>query len=285
MRSAIITGSHGQDGHFLAELLRHYQIEPTLVSSYSGINLADAAVVSGLVQQVRPEYIFHLAAKSTVEHAMARQNHYLLANGTLNLLEAVKQHVPGCYVFLAGSAYQFRNDGNPIKETDPWETRSVYCAARGYSNLLARAYRHMGLNVFFGYFFHHDSPRRHARHISSRIAAAAREGKEVEIGNMDVVKEWTWAGDAMEAVWSLVNQEQVWEANIGTGEGHSIAEFAQACYAVKGLDYWTYMRPRPGFEPEYSKLTCDPSRIFSTGWRPRHNLQFLAEQMVNSWKP
>lgn len=280
MKQAIVTGSNGQDGTFLVELLRHYQIEPVLISRCSGVNLNNPCVMTDLVQQVRPEYIFHLAASSTVDHVSARPNHNLFADAVFNILEAVKQYVPECRVFLAGSAYQFRNDGNPIKETDPWETRSVYCAARGYSNLLARAYRHMGLHVYFGYFFHHDSPRRHARHISQRIAMAAREGREVEIGNMDVVKEWTWAGDAVEAIWSLVNQDAVWEANIGTGIGHSIAEFAQACFAVNGLDYHQYVRPRPGFEPEYSRLTCDPLRILSTGWRPHHDLQYLAEQMV-----
>lgn len=192
MKNAIITGSNGQDGHYLAELLKHYQVTPVLVSRGSGINLNNPSVLNDLVYTVRPEYIFHLAASSTVAHEAARQNHDLFTNGTLNILEAVKLHAPECRVFLAGSAYQFVNHGNPIKETDPWETRSVYCAARGYSNLLARAYRHLGLHVYFGYFFHHDSPHRHARHISQRIATAAREGKEVEIGNMEVVKEWTW---------------------------------------------------------------------------------------------
>lgn len=280
MKSAIITGANGQDGYYLAELLRHYNIEPVMVGRgmYDLSNWEDA---HDLLVENRPEYIFHLAAKSTTDHAQSRENHDLLATGTLNLLQGVLAHVPECRVFLAGSAYQFRNDGNPIKETDPWETRNVYCAARGYSNLLARAYRHMGLYVYFGYFFHHDSPRRHARHISSRIAAAAREGKEVEIGNLEVVKEWTWAGDTMAAVWSLVNQDKVWEANIGTGIGHSIAEFAQACFALKGLDYRNFVRPSPNFQPEYSRLTCDPERIFSTGWRPWHGLEYLAEQMVN----
>lgn len=236
--------------------------------------------VHDLVETIHPEYIFHFAAKSSVDQKFARENHDLFSNGTLNILEAVKQHSPECRVFLAGSAYQFENRGNSIKETDPWETRSVYCAARGYSNLLARAYRHMGLNVYFGYFFHHDSPRRHPRHISQRIATAAREEKKVEIGNADVVKEWTYAGDTVEAVWSLVNQDKIWEANIGTGIGHSIVDFAQACYAVKGLDYRNFILPRADFEPEYSRCTCDPERIFSTGWLPRHGLVQLAEKMV-----
>ncbi len=281
MIQAIITGSNGQDGFYLAELLRHYQVEPVLVHSQSAINLADARTVHDLVESVKPDYIFHLAAKSSVDHAYGSTNHDLLATGTHHLLEAVRRINPSCRVFLAGSAYQFVNQGEPIRETDVWETRSVYSAARGYGNLLARAYRHLGMMVYFGYFFHHESPRRGQRHISQRIATAAREGKPVEIGNTEVVKEWTWAGDAVNAVWSLVNQETIWEANIGTGIGHSIAEFAQACYALRGLDYQNFVLPRADFQPEYSKLICDPERIFSTGWRPHHNLQYLAEQMVN----
>jgi len=283
MRSAIITGSNGQDAFYLAEILQANNIIHTMVHRASGVNLADLSVVNDLVIGTRPDYIFHLAAHSTINHDHAIHNHETIASGTLMLLEAARKIVPKCRIFLPGSAYQFKNDGNPIKETDPWETRSVYCAARGYSNLLARAYRHMGLHVYFGYFFHHDSPRRHARHISQRIASAAREGREVEIGNMEVVKEWTWAGDTVQAIWSLVNQEKIWEANLGTGIGHSIAEIAQACYAVKGLDYRSYVRPRTDFVPEYSRLTCDPTRIFETGWRPLHDLNYLAEQMV-SWK-
>lgn len=282
MRQAIITGGNGQDGYYLAELLRHYQIEPVLVNRGSGIELGSAQVVEGLVESVRPEFIFHLAANSTVDHMAASHNHDTISSGSLNILEAVKKHAPQCRVFLAGSAYQFLNNGNAIKETDPWDTRSVYCAARGYSNLLARAYRSMGLSVYFGYFFHHDSPRRGMRHLSGQIANAAKSRIPISIGDVTVVKEWTWAGDSMEAVWSLVNQDAIWEANIGTGIGRTVAEFCDACYRCAGLHWRDYVFADENFKPHFRRLVCNPERIYSTGWRPRYDLEYLANAMVNT---
>jgi GDPmannose 4,6-dehydratase len=281
MKSAIITGANGQDGYYLQELLKRESVDAVLVSRASGIDLANAVVVSDLVANTRPDYVFHLAAKSTLDHKVAGTNHGAIASGAFNLLEAVRKWVPECKVFLAGSAYQFKNEGEPIKETDPWDTTSVYCAARGYSNLLARAYRSMGFSVYFGYFFHHDSPRRGAKHLSQKIAQAARNKQSIEIGDLRVVKEWTHASDTVEAVWTLVNQQRSWEANIGTGIGHNIEDFVEACFAAAGLDYREFVTTDPSYVAPYRRLTCDPSRIYRTGWKPRHGLEYLAEQMVN----
>lgn len=281
-RSAIITGSNGQDGSYLQELLQREGVDAILVHRGSGIDLASEEVVDSLVLNTRPDFIFHLAANSTIEHSAARANHDAIACGTLNLLEAVRKWTPACSVFLAGSAYQFKNEGEPIKETDPWDTTSVYCAARGYSNLLARTYRSMGLSVYFGYLFHHDSPRRGASHLSQKIAHAAKTRTKIEVGDLRVEKEWTHAADTVEAIWTLVNQQRTWEANIGTGIGHSIEDFAEACFAAAGLDYNHYITTTPGYRAPYRRTICDPSRIYRTGWKPRHGLEYLAEQMVNS---
>jgi GDPmannose 4,6-dehydratase len=281
MKSAIITGSNGQDGFYLQELLKREEVDPVLVSRASGVDLSDYNEVVDLVINCRPDYIFHLAARSTVDHVAARTNHDVIARGTFNLLEAVRNWRPQCKVFLAGSAYQFKNDGEPIKETDPWDTTSVYCAARGYSNLLARAYRSMGAPVYFGYFFHHDSPRRGASHLSQKIAYAARNKHPIEIGDLRVVKEWTHASDTVEAIWKLVNQERIWEANIGTGIGHTIEDFVEACFAAVGHDYREFVTTSPNYVAPYRRLTCDPARIYRTGWRPRHGLEYLAHQMTN----
>jgi GDPmannose 4,6-dehydratase len=282
MKSAIITGSNGQDGFYLHELLKREEVDPVLVSRASGVDLSDYNEVVDLVINCRPDYIFHLAARSTIDHAAAQTNHDVIGRGSFNLLEAVRRWAPECKVFLAGSAYQFKNEGEPIKETDLWETGSVYCAARGYSNLLARAYRAMGTAVYFGYFFHHDSPRRGKDHLSQKIAQAARGKHPIEIGDLRVVKEWTHASDTVEAIWALVNQDRIWEANIGTGIGHSIEDFVEACFAAAGLDYRQFASTTPNYVAPYRRLTCDPSRIFRTGWKPLHGLEYLAEQMVNA---
>lgn len=281
-RTAIITGSNGQDGFYLQALLQREGVDAILVHRGSGINLADPSTVDSLIQNTRPDYIFHLAAKSTISHYAFLENHDLIASGTAHLLEAVREHAPECRVFLAGSAYQFVNTGEPIKETDPWETTSVYCAARGYSNLLARTYRSMGLNIFFGYLFHHDSPRRGPNHLSQKIAQAAKTKTKIEVGDLRVEKEWTHARDTVEAIWTLTNQDRFHEANIGTGIGHTIEDFAEACFAAVGLDYNEFITTIPAYRAPYRRTICDPSRIFRTGWKPRHNLEYLAEAMVNS---
>lgn len=280
-RSAILTGSNGQDGFYLQELLKREGVEVTCVPHGSGIKFSDPAMVDDLIASTRPDFIFHLAANSTVHPSAAQQNHEVIADGSFNLLESVLRWVPDCRVFLVGSAYQFKNEGVPIKETDPEDTTSVYCAARVYGRMLANAYRSMGLSVHYGILFHHESPRRGEKHLSQKIAQAARTKTKIEIGDMRVVKEWTHAADTVEAMWTLVNQQRIWEANIGTGVGHSIEDFAEACFAAVGLDYQEYITTTLGYTAPYRSLTCDPSRIFRTGWKPRHGLEYLAEQMVN----
>lgn len=282
---AIVTGSNGQDGRYLQELLRFYNVEPVLIPSDSGVDLANRFVVQDLVDSTQPDFIFHLAAKSTTSQVFAAANHEIIAQGAFNLLDAALKFAPNCRVFIAGSAYQFKNTGEAIKETDPWDTMSVYCAARGYSKLLADAYRAQGLMTYFGYFFHHESPQRGSDHISQRIAKAARNGEPIEIGDPSVVKEWTHASDSMHAVWSLVQQDAIFEANIGTGIGHSIGEFAALCYQVNDLDAVNFIRHVEGYVAPYRRMVCDPSRIFSTGWRPQYNLLELANMMMQSEIP
>ncbi len=277
-QSAIITGSNGQDGYFVVEILRRHDIEPIMVPSASGIDLTNQQVVRDLISTARPDYLFHLAANSTVDHHQALPNHATIATGTLMLLEALRQSAPKCRVFLPGSAYQFKNAGLPIAEDHPREATSVYCAAREYSHELARVYRGLGLKVFWAYLFHHESPRRGPAHLSQKIAHAARHALPIEIRDPSVIKEWTWASDTMEAAWALVNQDAIWEVNIGTGIGHSIEEFMRLCFFRKGLDYRQYLQKTDNFSCE--SLTANPARIHSLGWRPRHDIEYLAEQMT-----
>lgn len=282
MKSAIITGSNGQDGHYLSEILKHYHVEPVLVPKASGIDLTNVGVVTELVSNVKPEYIFHLAAHSTTDHGSALSNHDVIATGSLVLLEAARLVAPKCRVFLAGSAYQFKMQDRPISETDPLDNTSVYCESRAYSHGIAKVYRGMGLSVYFGYLFHHESPRRGINHLSQKISRAARRRAMIEVGDASMIKEWTWAGDTMNAVWSLVNQDKIWEANIGTGIGQSIADFADLCFSLKGLDWREFVKENKDRDSRFKTLTANPERIHSTGWRPERDLQYLAEQMVNS---
>ena len=285
---ALIFGANGQDGHYLGRLCERRGFSVAAVSRRDAPiigDVADATFVTELIRARRPGLIFHLAANSTTRHDAAAENHATIGTGTLNVLEAVYRHSPESRVFLAGSALQFVNHGRPISEDDPWDSGSPYAAVRNYSNLLARYYRRLGLRVYFGYLFHHESPRRKSGHVSKTIAdaahrAAAGEKFTLEMGDLSVEKEWTFAGDTVEAMLTLTNQEAVFEANLGSGVTHTIADWARECFTAVGRDWREYIVKKSGFTPEYPRLVANPVRIHALGWQPKTSFEELARLMV-----
>ncbi|MEJ7913346.1 MAG: GDP-mannose 4,6-dehydratase, partial [Chitinophagaceae bacterium] len=206
--------------------------------------------------------------------------------GSLNILESVYQYSRHTKVFISGSALQFVNTGSPIAESDLFEASSSYAVSRIHTVYMARYYRQLGLQVYVGYFFHHDSPRRPLRHLNMKIAQAAlnvRDGSEewIEVGDIDVVKEYNYAGDMMEAIWKLVNQSNHFEAVIGSGKGYSIKDWIEICFSGIGKDWTKHVRTNPDFKPDFSSLISDPFTIFSIGWRPEVEIKELAAKMMS----
>ncbi|WP_315824121.1 GDP-mannose 4,6-dehydratase [Paraflavitalea speifideaquila] len=154
--TAIIFGANGQDGYYLSELLLKNNLQVIPVSRQGNVvktDVADFESVKSLIQQHKPDYVFHLAANSTTRHEALFENHTTIATGTLNILEAVKTIWPQAKVFISGSGLQFKNEGRPIKETDAFEARDAYSVSRIQSVYAARYYRTLGLKVYVGYFF------------------------------------------------------------------------------------------------------------------------------------
>ncbi|MFT3675478.1 MAG: GDP-mannose 4,6-dehydratase [Chitinophagaceae bacterium] len=284
---AVIWGSAGQDGYYLGKLLEAKGIEVIGISrSYPAtfIDITSINAVSSLIKQEKPDYVFDFAANSTTRHEVWAENHQTIATGSLNLLEAVKVHSPGTRLFLSGSGLQFHNDGTPISEDTPFDATSMYAASRIYTTYAARYYRTLGVNVYMGYFFTHDSPLRSERHVNKKIADTAQRiasgNKEyLEIGDVTVRKEFGFAGDIVKAVWTLVNQETVTEAVIGTGRSYAIADWLQICFSRFGLNWQEHIRIREGFKAEYPVLVSNPARIFGLGWRPETTIEELANLM------
>ncbi len=285
---ALIFGANGQDGFYLTKLLQQQHIEVIPVSRKAGgiqADVADSETVQALVSKYKPQYIFHLAANSTTRHDALFENHAAIATGTLNILESVKTLHPSARVFISGSGLQFRNADLPIKETDPFEARDAYSVSRIQSVYAARYYRTLGIQAYVGYFFNHDSPRRTPRHVTKMIANAVKNiaaGQEeiIEIGDMSVKKEWGYAGDIVEAIWTLVQQDAVTEATLGTGQAYSIQEYIETCFNLVGKDWKKYVQPRQGFTAEYRQLVSDPATIFSLGWKPATSFTDLAKIML-----
>ena len=285
--TAIIWGCNGQDGHYLRDLLTAKGIK-TIGISRSGealkVDITSFAAVSALIKENQPDFIFHLAADSTTRHAAWQANHDTISTGTINILEAVKEHSPHTKVFLSGSGLQFKNEGKPIRETDPFDASSIYAASRIGSVYMGRYYRSLGLKVYVGYFFNHDSPLRSDRHINKkiietakRIAAGSKE--KLAIGDISVRKEYGFAGDIVKAVWQLVQQDSIMESVIGTGKAHSIEEWIAACFSLYGLKWQDYIVKTDGFVPEYQVLVSDPSTIVSLGWKPEVSMTDLVKMM------
>lgn len=288
--TAIIFGAGGQDGYYLTRLLEEKSVKVIEVSRRSGflhIDIGSCEDVSSLIKNYQPDFIFHFAANSTTHHEAIFENHTTISTGTLNILEAVKIFSPATKIFISGSGLQFKNDNKPIKESDPFEARDPYSVSRIQSVYAARYFRTLGLRVYVGYFFNHDSPLRTERHMSKKIANAARrisEGSEdkIEIGDWSVIKEWTYAGDVVKGIWLFMLQDKIFEMNISSGIGHSIKDWVSECFKIIGKDAGSYIQKKDNFIPEYEILVSDATLINSLGFHPEVSFHQLAEMMVLS---
>ena len=287
--NALIFGANGQDGYYLQEKCLAKGIEPIPVSRNGNGIKADVSCfeqVKTLVQQTQPTYIFHFAANSTTKHNALFENHETISTGTLNILEAVKHFSPRTKVFITGSGLQFKNQGHPISENDPFEASSPYSVARIQSVYAARYYREMGLSVYVGYLFHHESPRRKPNHISQIIVSLAKQvatgGQErITLGDIQVEKEWAFAGDIVEGIFTLVEQDKIFEAVIGTGIAYSIQDWLELCFKSIGRDWRDFIILNESFKPEYNLLVSNPKTITSLGWSPTVDFAALSQLMLS----
>jgi GDPmannose 4,6-dehydratase len=288
--NALIFGAGGQDGFYMQQLCHELSIEPIGISKFPAAgciqgDVSDYAQVEGWIKHYRPAYLFHLAANSTTNHQALFENHATISTGTLNVLECVRQHSPGAIVFITGSGVQFRNVGQPISEQDEFEARSAYAVARIQSVYAARYYRTLGVRAYVGYLFHHESPRRTDDHVAKMISSAARRiargsSEKIRLGDMSVRKEWAFAGDIVRGIFTLVNQENVFEATIGTGQAYSIQDWLEQCFRVLGKDWREHVDLEQAFTPEYHCLVSNPKTIRSLGWVPKMDFPGLASLMM-----
>lgn len=289
MQTALIFGAGGQDGHYLSLLCRERGITAVGCSRSPGAwtqgDVADRRLVEELVRTHHPAYIFQLAARSTTSHDALFDNHAAISSGTINVLEAARLHAPQARIFLPGSGVMFRNEGRPISERDAFEASSPYAVARIHAVHAGRYYRTLGLRVFVGHLFHHESPLRGPAHVSRMIADAARRAaagntEPVEIGDIGVEKEWTFAGDVADGMFKLLDQDDVHEAVIGSGRAYTIRQWLEACFGAVGRDWREHVRLRDDFIPEYRRLVSDPSTMLKLGWSPKVGFAELAAMMM-----
>ena len=249
------------------------------------LDISDFNLVSDLIKRGEPDYIFHLAANSTTSHGALFENHQTIATGTLNVLESVKKYSARSKVFISGSGLQFENNDQPIKETDPFAANNAYAISRIQSVYAARYFRTLGVKTYVGYFFNHDSPLRTERFMTKKISEVAKRiaagsAEKLMIGDLHAIKEYTYAGDVVKGIWTMINQDEITEANISSGKGYSIEDWLVQCFSIKGMAWQDHVTIDGVFISPHRMLVSDPSRILSLGWKPAVNFEDLAKMMM-----
>ncbi|MDA9768695.1 GDP-mannose 4,6-dehydratase [Flavobacteriaceae bacterium] len=288
MKSAIIFGASGQDGYLLNNILINNKVTTHLVSRNNSPIKGDVSnydFVSNLINSIKPDYIFHFAATSSVSHEFLFENHSSISLGTINVLESVKTYSKESKIFIAGSAEQFENNGEPINEFSPFKANSTYSAERIYATHISRYFREKhSVQVYNGYFFHHDSPLRSNNHLNQRIINFVKdlslESKvKFRIGDYNIQKEFNYSEDFMEAVWLLINQNSIYEVVIGSGKPYPISDWLELAFAKRNLDWRDWIEVDKDFQKPYEKLFSDPSLMKSLGWESKTGMGELLNLM------
>jgi GDPmannose 4,6-dehydratase len=311
-RRALVTGLTGQDGSFLAELLlgEGYSVTGLVrgwprrslgaaehlrgrVEVIAG-DLLDQASLRAAVQRVRPQELYHLAGPSFVPASWERPAQTLaaIADATAVLLESAIAVDPSMRVFVASSGAIFGAAGeSPQREQTPCRPQTPYAIAKLAAHELVGAVRtHEGLYACAGILYNHESERRREEFVTRKITRAAAAVKlglasEVALGDLDAVRDWSFAGDIVRGAWLMLQQEQPADYILASGEPHTVRELAQVAFACVERDAERYLRVAPELlrAPEPTPLVGDPSRAReSLGWRASVSFEALVERMVRA---
>lgn len=312
MKKALITGITGQDGSYLAEFLlekgykvygltrrtstinneRIHQIEDK-IELLQG-DLLDQSSLTEAVAHAHPDEVYNLAAQSFVKTSWNQPvlTGEFTALGTTRVLEAIRSVDPKIKFYQASSSEMFgKVTETPQKETTRFYPRSPYGVAKVYGHYITLNYRESyDLFACSGILFNHESPRRGLEFVTRKITHAAARislGKQdkLELGNLDAKRDWGFAGDYVEAMWLMLQQETPDDYVIATGENHSVEEFVKIAFETVGINDWKkhviankqeHLRPA-----EVDYLIGDASKAEKVlGWKPKTSFRQLVEMMV-----
>ena len=312
MPTALITGITGQDGSYLAELLlsKGYEVVGVARRSSTVTNeriehlLDNITVVQGdlqdqgsllaLLEEYGPTEIYNLAAQSFVPTSWSQPalTGDVTALGVTRILEAIRFVNPKIRFYQASSSEMFGKVVEvPQKETTPFYPRSPYGVAKLYGHWITVNYRE-SFNMFAtsGILFNHESPRRGLEFVTRKITdgvARIKLGmqKELRLGNLEARRDWGFAGDYVEAMWLMLQQDISDNFVVGTGETHSVREFCEIAFGHLGLDFNEYVIQDERFyrPAEVDLLISNPSKARSVlGWEPAFSFKDLVIKMVEA---
>jgi GDPmannose 4,6-dehydratase len=319
LRKALITGITGQDGSYLAEFLlgKGYEVHGIVRRSsslsreridhlhsdeHSAGNrfflhygdLADSSSLGNVLEDVRPDEIYNLAAQSHVRVSFdtAEYTADVTGLGTLRMLEAVRRVVPKSRFYQASSSEMFGGvQQHAQSESTPFHPRSPYAVAKVFSYWQTVNYREAyGMHASNGILFNHESPRRGESFVTRKVTLAAARIKlglqqKLYLGNLDARRDWGFAGDYVEAMWLMLQQERPDDYVIATGETHSIRELLDVAFGRLELDWKDYVETDPRYlrPSEVDFLLGDPAKAKRVlGWQPQVTFRELIHMMVDS---
>lgn len=315
MKKAFITGTTGQDGSYLAELLleKGYEVygltRRTSTQNFARIeniinnphlhlvsgDLMDQHSLTHPLQEIQPDEIYNLAAQSFVKASWEQPvlTGDVTAIGVTRILEAARLACPTAKFYQASSSEMFGKVREvPQSEETPFYPRSPYGVAKVYGHWITVNYRESyDMFAVSGILFNHESPRRGLEFVTRKIANAVARiklGKQefVELGNLDSQRDWGYAKDYVEAMWLMLQQDTPDDFVVGTGETHSVREFLQLACAAAGINNWeavykhnsAYDRPA-----EVDQLIGDPTKTKEKlGWKPSISFEELVQIMVEA---
>lgn len=321
MKKALISGITGQDGSFLAEFLlaKDYQVHglvrrsstfntDRLDSIYSDpheqnaklyLHYGDVTDGSGLrhvIEAIQPDEIYNLAAQSHVRVSFDQPEYTadVVATGTLRLLEAVRDYVSNSgrevRMYQAGSSEMFGAARPPQNETTPFYPRSPYAASKVAAHWYAVNYREAyGLFVSNGILFNHESERRGETFVTRKITRALGRiklglQKTLFLGNLESRRDWGYAGDYVQAMWTMLQSSRPDDYVVATGEAHSVAEFLDHAAEYCDLDWKEFVKIDPRYlrPTEVDYLLGDASKMKRTlGWQPKVSFKELVRIMMD----
>jgi GDPmannose 4,6-dehydratase len=311
-RRALITGVTGQDGSYLAELLLEKDYEvfgmtrrastenveriahlTDRITLIQGDLLDPHSLVSAL-RTSEPHEVYNLAAQSFVPTSWNQP--VLTAEftgvGVTRLLEAIRTVDPEIRFYQASSSEMFGKVREvPQNEQTPFHPRSPYGVAKTYGHFITVNYRESyGLFAVSGILFNHESPRRGLEFVTRKISDGVARIKrgladELVLGNLDAERDWGYAGDYVDAIWKMLQQDDPDDYVIATGAPHSVREFGELAFAHVRLDPERYVKSDPQFlrPAEVDRLVGDASKAKRVlGWEPKHSFTSLIEMMVEA---
>lgn len=314
MKTALITGITGQDGSYLAELLLdkgykviglkrrsssictnridHIYDNPNFILEYS--NLFDSISLSRLINKYKPDELYNLAAQSHVRVSFDTPEETVtnIAIGSIRVFELCRSLSPKTKIYQASSSEMYGDNTNaPQNENTKMTPASPYACAKLFAHNLARNYRESyGQFIASGILFNHESPRRGETFVTRKITQAAAKIKlgvqdKLYLGNLDAKRDWGFAGDYVEAMWLMLQQDKPDDFVIATGETYTVREFLERTFKLADLSIEKHVEiDERLFRPhEVPLLLGDASKAKRIlGWEPKTSFEELIEKMYNS---